>query len=616
MVSILVRQELKAIPAKPGIYQFKDNTGQLLYVGKAKNLKNRVSSYFHERANHSSRIQAMVEQVAHIEYVITNSDIEALVLEANFIKTHRPKYNILMRDDKKYPWLVLTNEPFPRLEITREPTKKGKAKCFGPYATPGALYQTLQLIKKIFPLRQRKKPLFKDRPCMNYHIGTCLGPCQSLISPAEYQKIVDQLVLFLKGHADDLLAVIEAEMNAASENLDFEKAAQLRDRYQAIQRMLQRQRVMYDDVTIDQDVVGMACSDTTAYLAVLKVRRGRLIHTHFFEMTLTDDIAAEDVYQSFLFQYYEDYSDKADLPTELILQFQIEDESFLAEWLSIHRGKKVAMLRPQREGAKKDILELAVKNAQESQERSRIDQETRLKNDPAQALIVLQERLQLPEIPKRIECYDISHVSGTNTVASMVVFTDGLPDKKEYRRFKIQSVPDGKPDDFQSMNEVMTRRFSKREEKGWPDPDLVIIDGGKGQLSSAVKALKTLGITEQAIVSLAKKFEEVYLPNESRPVIIERESMALYLLQQVRDEAHRFAITFHRRLRGKGQIKSFLDEIPGIGQTRKQRLLESFESISAIQNASFEQIAEATQTSGKTAETLYQSLQKAFHHTP
>jgi excinuclease ABC subunit C len=612
MTPLTIEQQLKALPKKPGIYQYKDASGTLLYVGKAKNLKNRVSSYFHDRANHTPRIQMLVAQVASVEVIVTETEFEALILEANMIKNYRPKYNILMKDDKKYPWLLLTDEPFPRLIITREPSKGGKSKCFGPYASPGSLYQTLQLIKKIFPLRKRKNPLFKDRPCMNYHVGSCLGPCQSLVTAEEYQKIVDQLVLFLRGHADDLLEMVQTEMEAASERMDFEAAGQLRDRYQSILHVIQRQRVMYDDVTIDQDIVGMTVTELTAYVALLKVRRGKLIQTLYYDLSLEGGSTPEEAYESFLSQYYQDQTEKTELPNELILQLPVEDAALLSDWLSQNKGRKVSVTVPQRGGPKKDILEMAVKNAEESRERARIDQETRLKHDPAQALIILQERLSLSNAPRRIECYDISHVSGTNTVASMVVFTDGRPDKKEYRRFKIQTVEEGKPDDFQSMLEVMTRRFTNREEKGWPDPDLVIIDGGKGQLSSAVKALHRLGITDQPIVSLAKKFEEVYLPGISRPVILERDNLALYLLQQIRDEAHRFAITYHRKLRGKSQTQSFLDGIPGIGEARKKRLLQHFDSMETLLKATPEEIAQATKTTGKTARMVYSFLHQAY----
>lgn len=614
MISLTVTQMVKAIPSKPGVYLYKDDAGHLLYVGKAKNLKNRVSSYFHERAMHSPRIQALVEQIAHIDYVVTSSEVEALILEANLIKSQRPKYNILMRDDKKYPWLVLTDEPFPRLIVSREPVKTGKAKRFGPYASPGALYQTLQLIKKVFPLRQRKTPLFKDRPCMNYHIGSCLGPCQSRITPEDYQRIVHQLELFLKGQADDLLALLQREMEEASENLDFEKAAQLRDRFLAAQTMLQRQSVMYADEAIHQDIVGIACSEQTAYIALLKVRRGRLIQTLFFDMALENgEVPPEEAYASFLLQYYTgDTIDRSDLPAEILLHYPIADQELLAQSVAAQKRGKVALTIPHRNRAKREILEMAVKNAEESRERARIDQETRLRSDPAQALILLQECLDLPAVPRRIECYDISHIGGTNTVASMVVFTDGVPDRKEYRRFRIRTVAEGKPDDFQSMLEVLTRRFSKRDEKNWPDPDLIIVDGGKGQLSSALKALHALGIWEQPIISLAKKFEEVYLPHQSRPVLIERESMALLLLQKIRDEAHRFAVTYHRHLRQREQTRSFLDEVPGIGRVRKQHLLQHFDSADAIRKASLEEIAEATGTRGKTAEVLYRKLQESL----
>ncbi len=611
--SLSIAEQLKAVPYKPGVYLYRDEAGALLYVGKAKTLHNRVSSYFHARANHSPRIQSLVEHVAKIDYIVTKSDLEALILEANLIKTQRPKYNILMRDDKKYPWLMLTDEPFPRLQITREPTKRGKTKYFGPYASPGALYQTLQLVKKIFPLRQRKTPLFKDRPCMNYHIGSCLGPCQALITQEEYMKIVRQMELFLRGHAEDLLAELQKEMILASENMDFEKAALLRDRYQSIQKVLMRQRVMYDDETISQDVLGMCESDGVAYIALLKVRRGKLIQTQFFEMPMEGEAQQTEAYESFLLQYYQEPEDREDLPNEIILQMPIEDQDLLGEWVSASKGRKVTVNVPQRSGPKKDILDMAIKNAEESRDRAKIYQETRLKNDPAQALILLQERLGLPNAPRRIECYDISHTGGNFTVASMVVFTDGIPDKKEYRRFKIQTVENGKPDDFQSMYEVMSRRFTNLEEKGWPDPDLVIIDGGKGQLSSAVRALEKIGVTDQPIISLAKKFEEVYTPASQRPVLFDRDSIALFLLQRIRDEAHRFAITYNRNLRAKAQTRSFLDDVPGIGKVRKQRLLESFQSVQDIRQASLEDIAKATQTHGKTAEQLYDTLQAAFN---
>jgi len=601
MDSIAVQEILKSLPQKSGVYQFRDTSGTLLYVGKAKNLKNRVSSYFQKSSALSARIQSLVSQVADISVLVTHSEIEALVLESNLIKTNRPKYNILMRDDKKYPWLVLTNEPFPRLIVTREPGRKGRS--FGPYATPGAMYETLHLIKKLFPLRQRKKPLFKDRPCMNYHIGSCLGPCQALVTEEDYQKLVDQVVLLLKGQADELLNILKHEMKKASTAMDFETAAALRDRIVAIHTITERQRVMVDDPTVEQDVIGVSWHLNAGYFTVLKVRHGKLIHTEFYTVTLEQGVTPQEAYQEFLFRYYQNRTDKTDLPVDIIVQYPLEDEAFLTAWLKEHKNRKAALYFPQR-GQKKDILDMAQQNADALRDRSIHEQQSRLRHDPTQALLTLQERLKLPTFPRRIECYDISHVSGTNTVASMVVFTDGLPDKSEYRRFKIKTTEEGTPDDFKSMHEVITRRFSK----DWPDPDLVIIDGGKGQLSSACQALMQLEISDQPIISLAKKFEEVFLPGQSKPVLLERDSMALYLLQQIRDEAHRFAITYHRSLRGKMQTQSFLDDIKGIGEVRKKRLLSHFKSLETLMRASLEEISEVTQTKGRTAQKLYDQL--------
>lgn len=604
-----VLAQLNAMPHQPGIYQYRDQAGNLLYVGKAKDLKNRVSNYFQNNAQHSPRIAAMVSQIANIQIVVTQSEIEALVLEANLIKTHRPKYNIVMRDDKKYPWLVLTNEPFPRLVYSRGPSQKNRERSFGPYPSAGALYQTMQVLKKIFPLRQRRKPLFTNRPCMNYFIGTCLGPCQKLISPEAYQGIVDQLILFLRGQADDLLASVSQEMQAASEALDFERAAKLRDRYAAIETIIQQQRVMSQDESLSQDVLGLAFGDLTAYGVALKIRKGRLIQTQYFEIPLQADISESEAYRSFVLQYYENITTPSNLPEEVVLQMHIDDETTVTQWLSEKRKKSVKVFIPKRKGQRQDILDFALKNAQEARERGKIEAASKLRHDPAQALFTLQEKLKLPEVPRRIECYDISHIQGTNTVASMVVFTDGLSDKAEYRRFKIQSTQEGTPNDFQSMAEVMARRFTNRDAKGWPDPDLIIIDGGKGQLSAAKEALEKLGITDQSIVSLAKKFEEVFLPEQSRPILLERDSMAMFLVQQIRDEAHRFAITFHRKLRGKAQTKGPLDELKGLGETRKQRLLVHFGSTKAMKAASLEDIARVTQTQGKTAEKIYTALQ-------
>jgi excinuclease ABC subunit C len=611
---------IKQLPSEPGVYQYYDRFGKLLYVGKAKNLKNRVSSYFQTRADHSPRIALMVKQVVRLEYIIAPSELDALILEATLIKTHRPRYNILLRDGKKYPWLRLSKGDFPRLEITREPKKDG-ARYFGPYPSSSALYETLNLVKTIFPLRKRRKPLFKDRPCMNYHIGTCLGPCQNLVSPDEYAIVVKQLGLFLRGQSETVLDMLQTQMLNASEQLQFEKAALYRDRYEHVKKVLHQQRVVFDDPSLEQDIFGVCFTDNTGYVAQLLIRNGRLIQTRFFEFDRQDENPPEDDYYQFLNLFYEERIQQnqrddvtLDIPREIVLQYAHPDGALLADWLSQTRKDrklgKVSISVPQRPGQKQDGLSMAIRNAEESKDSALQADQNKHASDPMQALLLLQEKLGLASLPKRMECYDISHVQGTHTVASMVVFTNGMADKAEYKRFKIQSTEEGTPDDFKSMAEVMTRRFQpdKANDEKWPTPDLVIIDGGKGQLSSAIEALQALGIENQAIISLAKKFEEVFLPGQTRPIIIERESRALYLLQRIRDEAHRFAITYHRSLRGKAQTASILDTVVGLGPKRKAKLLSHFGSLTALQKANLSEFQTALGNTGKISVTLFEQI--------
>ena len=611
-------QETLKLPSKPGVYQMKDAEDGLLYVGKAKNLKNRVGSYFQNSVTHSHRIQSMVKQVHHIDYTITETEWEALILEANMVKQLRPKYNILLRDDKKYPWLVLTKEPFPRLVFTREPylLKNGQldwSRCFGPYPSASVLYQTLQVVKKIFPLRQRRTPLFKDRPCMNYHIGTCMGPCQQLISPAEYQKIVDQVVLFLKGHADDLQKMLMKDMQQASEAMQFERAGVLRDRLLAIDQIIQHQKVMYENPNIHQDIIACAEASKSGKLCftIFKVRRGKLVQSLFFDIDIAHGQLSVDAYEDFIAQYYQQRADLSELPDELILQFELEEPELLLSWFEMQAKHKVKLTVPKL-GRKKELLALAIQNAEEATNRAQIESENQLRTDPANAIMQLQEALKLPTIPRRMECYDISHIQGTNTVASMVVFTDGQPDKKAYRYFKIKTTAHGMPDDFQSMREVMFRRFhNHKDDTHWPEPDLIIIDGGKGQLSAAIEGLAEAGVkapADQAIISLAKKFEEVYLPNQTRPVILPRNSMSLFLLQQIRDEAHRFAVKNHRLQRAKTQTASYLDNVPGIGPARKQRLLSKYPTLKHFREASIPDLAEVLKTSEEKAFQIQERL--------
>jgi excinuclease ABC subunit C len=469
------------------------------------------------------------------------------------------------------------------------------------------MYKTLQVIRKHFPLRQRRKPLFKNRPCMNYSIGTCSGPCQTLVTPKEYGEVVKQVALFLKGKADDLLERLDQEMRQASESMNFELAAKLRDRYLAIQDVVAHQKMYYPDVSVSQDIIAIAHDTRRCAIVVLNIRRGKLIGSRPYEISLTHQTTPEEAYNAFLSQYYQD-EEVEDLPDEIILHQSIEDESLFQEWLNGKRGKKVTLTHPQK-GIKRDLLDLSAKNAGETLDQAQSQEEKSHRNDPIRALIELQTALNLPEFPARMECYDISHFQGAQTVASMVVFTHGVADRKAYRRFKIK-IAEGEPDDFASMHEVISRRFNRaiQQEPGWEEPDLVIIDGGKGQLSSAVEALNMLGIKQQPIISLAKKFEEVYFPGESRPMLLPRDSSALFILQQIRDEAHRFAITFHRGLREKRATHSILDEISGVGEKRKQILMNHYGSISKIKAASTEEIASLSGFNARVAQQINEAL--------
>lgn len=603
---------LSRLPDLPGVYRMYSRSGALLYVGKAKILKNRVRSYFQNPAGLSPKVQALMQHVVRFDYIVTDSEIEALILEYNLIKQYRPKYNILLRDDKKFPWIGLSADPYPRLFVTRDPS--GPGKFFGPYAHSGSMHQTIQVIRRHFPLRQRRTPLFKNRPCMNYHIGACPGPCQQLVTEAEYAEVVRQVVLFLKGKADDLLERLTVEMENASARLDFELAAKLRNRYLAVQDVVAQQKMYYASASVNQDIVTMAADTRRCAVVVLNIRRGKLIGSHPHEIALMNGATPEEAYNAFLTQYYQD-EETDDLPDELILQHPIEDETVFQALLSRRKGKKVVLTHPSR-GIKKDLLDLGIKNAMETLQQAKGQSGAAFadaRHDPIEALVALQEALNLPEIPARLECYDISHFQGAETVASMVVFTNGAPDRQAYRRFKIQSA-EGSPDDFKSMQEVITRRFTRalKGEAHWGEPDLVIIDGGKGQLSSAVEALRLLGLSSQPIISLAKQFEEVFLPGESRPILLPRDSAALFLLQRIRDEAHRFAITYHRNLRGKRSVRSVLDSIDGIGEKRKQALLSHFKTMKQIQAASTEVLASLPGFNRAVAQRLYD----AFHTSP
>ena len=578
-----LQAELSALPSKPGVYRHFDAKGKLLYVGKAKSLRNRVRQYFQSKAKHSYRIQQLVEQIYRFEITVTDTEVEALLLEDTLVKKHQPPYNIQLRDDKRYPWLALSGDDFPRLYSTRKPRRDGRTKHFGPYTDTGSLYRLMRTLRKHFPLRQRRNPLHPDRPCMNYHIGLCPGPCQGLVSPEHYQQTLQQIELFLKGHTDELKQEITQLMEAASEALNFEQAAKLRDRLLAVEALQHKHKIITDDPSVNQDVIAYTDDGWLCVVQVLTIRKGRLIASKAFELSMVQGARAEEVYAAFLLRYYRD-QDPASLPTELLLPHAVADADLLIDWLtSVRQGvglrKQVSIVVPKK-GQKADLIAMALQNAQQALEQAQLYEATRVKNDPVQALAELQKQLALPTLPSRMECYDISHFQGAHTVASMVVFIDGQPAKQEYRRFKIK-IAEGKPDDFASMHEVITRRSHRRED--WGEPDLLIIDGGKGQLSSACEALVETEWIGQPIISLAKRYEEVFLPSQSRPVLLDKSSPALFVLQQIRDEAHRFAITYHRQLRDKKTLENPLSKIKGLGPKRQQVLLGHYRTLDAIQ---------------------------------
>lgn len=585
----MLEEKLKGLPDAPGVYLMKDAEGKIIYVGKAISLKSRVRSYFSSQHAGMPRTQALVRRIRDLEYILTDGEIEALILENNLIKEYRPKYNVRLTDDKNYPFLrVSIQEDFPRLEIVRSRKRDG-ARYFGPYTNTGAVNETLRLLKKIFPIRSCKQTAFvrRDRPCLNSHIARCSAPCCGHISKEDYRKMIDEILLFLDGRQEDLFKTLQSRMEKAAENLNFEKAAQLRDQLQAIQSVVARQKIVSGKF-VDIDVVNYARSTKLTCVQIFFIREGKVLGRDRFFLEGTEDTPEQEILASFLKQYYSqvDYT-----PAEILLPAALEEEQVLTDWLSGKRGTKVLLKMP-KAGEKKALLELVGRNAAESLQIEAGAAAVR-ENKGNEALEQIAEALNLPEKPRRIECYDISHIQGAETVASMVVFEDGRAASAKYRRFKIRTVQG--PDDFASMAEVMERRFRNAlagEEKFTELPVLVLIDGGKGQLSAAREVMERLGFAHIPAVGLAKENEWLFIPESSAPVILPRSSQGLKLLQRIRDEAHRFAVTYHRLLRGRRNLASVLDEIPGVGPKRKKDLLKHFGmSLKKMMNASVEEIA-------------------------
>ena len=544
-------ETIKLVPNQPGCYIYYDKDGIVIYVGKAKNLKRRVYSYFHKH-HESVKTNVLVSQIEKLEYIITDSEVEALILESHLIKKYKPRYNILLKDDKKYPYFLITDEDFPRIQVVRKKNlNPDKGRFYGPYTDVGAMYSTLDFLKRLFPLKQCKTPKFSNRPCLYYHIGKCLAPCQGKVTPEEYQKLIHQVELFLSGKQTELLKQIQVQMQKYAETEQFEKAAKMRDSYLDLQKTLERQKVVYENTKLNEDIISVLYEDGILAIVIMMIREGRLIDKKDFSY-FVDNVDKTEYFETFFREYYTNL--KLEYPDKIISPDleEVGEKELYQDWLKIISGKKITISYGR--GKYKELAELARKNAQNLLENARLKKMAQIRDDFNEVGSYLAEKLSLTNFPNRIECYDISHIQGTNTVASMVVFQNGLPKKSAYRKFKIKTT-EGKPDDFLSMKEVLSRRLARLGQKNWEKPDLIIIDGGKGQLSSVMQIVEEMGVKVGKdgidFVSLAKREEEVFLPNQSQSILLPRNSNALYLIQRIRDEAHRFAITFHRDLRSK-----------------------------------------------------------------
>ena len=589
-----IKNALAVLPEKPGVYLMHDAEGKVIYVGKAVVLKNRVRSYFRNLASHTPKVRAMVAKIAEIETIITSSEVEALILECNLIKKYRPRYNISLKDDKSYPYLKVTmQEDFPRLHMTRRLMRDG-AKYYGPYADAGAMYETMKLLKTMFPLRTCRK-MNPDRPCLNYHIKRCLAPCAGYVSKDEYGKMIKSVCMVLDGRTTELERDLKQRMQQAAEEYAFEEAARLRDQLQAVERLNESQKAVTNNGG-DMDIIGFAQDMTGNCLQIFFVRKGKLIGRDNFFLQDGGEAPLE-VLTAFIKQYY---NEATFIPREIVLPQlpQAEEQQLIELWLREKAERKVELLTPQR-GVKRELLQLANDNALKLlQERLRKGSLS-LKNDE-QAAEELQQALGLAHSLERMDCFDISHTQGSETVASMVVFRNGSISKKDYRKYKIVSA-EGKPDDFKSMQEVVYRRYKDYEDL----PNLVVIDGGKGQLSSALEVIRGLGLADLPVVGLAKREEEIFIPHQSTSILLDRDSAALHLIQRIRDEAHRFAITFHRKLRGKRNLVSVLDHVEGIGPKRRQALWKAFKTLDAMKAASVEELASVDGMNSTAAQALY-----------
>mgnify|MGYP001069241921 CR=1 FL=1 len=594
-----IQQKLDTLPKVPGVYIMRNVRGRVIYVGKAVNLANRVRSYFHISAQEDSKTRHLVAEVHDLEWIVTDSELEALILEANLIKKHRPRFNVRLKDDKRYPYLKVTNEDFPKVLITRQMQRDG-AHYFGPYTSTGALRETLDLLRRLFPYRTCDRVItgHDRRACLYYDLKLCTAPCIGAIDQEGYNAVIAQLIRFMGGETEEVITDLRSEIDTAANALQFERAAQLRNRYQALQHVMEKQRIITTAAT-NQDVIALACDNGNACVEVFFVRNGKLLGREYFVMEGGGCADEAEIVTAFLQQFY---TEAANVPPEILLPAQIAEAAVLEQWLRTKRGDVVYLNVPHT-GPGRELLNLAATNAAETLRMLKAQWEMDQHRSES-ALTELQERLNLPRTPVRIECYDISTTQGVEVVGSMVVFEHGVAKKGHYRRFKIRTVTG--QDDFASMREVLTRRFDRwrrisggelkgtRGSQAWTLlPDLLVVDGGKGQLAVAVEVLKAFELEDKvAAVGLAKRHEEVFQPNRRVPHLFDPSAPAILLLRRIRDEAHRFAITYHRQRRRKVGLASQIDDIPGIGPVKRRELLKHFGSLHAIQTASKEQLME------------------------
>ena len=592
MTSSLIAEQLKQLPTSPGVYLMRDAEGNILYVGKAANLHQRVRSYFSAGQKLSPKLERMVARVTDFDFFVTTSEQEALILELNLIKRHRPRYNVRLKDDKTFPYLKIDiNEDWPRVHVTRR-LEENRGRYFGPFASAKSVRQTLKVLKGIFPFRSCSKAITGTdlRPCLEYHIHHCLAPCIGAVSKEEYAEVIKQVILFLEGKQEMVVQELQSEMRKAAEALDFEKAALLRDQIQAIDRVIEGQRIA-TTVKGEQDVIAFASDKDQAYVQVFFIRSGKLIGRESFVLQGTRSEQPEQIMTNFIKQFY---ASAPHIPPLLLLQYPVEDRTIIEDWLQSKRGGRVHIQVPCR-GNKKQLVGIVAENAQQGLEQLKVKQ-LATPAALAAALAEIKRELRLPGLPSRMEGYDISNLGGTAAVGSMVVFEEGKPKPSHYRRFRIKTVSGA--DDYAMLQEVVKRRFKRslKSDASTPNtwailPDLVLIDGGKGQLNSVLAAMHEVGASSVPTASLAKENEEIFVSQKTKPIILPRSSPGLQLLQRLRDEAHRFALGYHQKIHKKESLASALDTIPGIGAKRKRALLKQFGSVQTIREAPIEELA-------------------------